>query len=94
MVNQIYPTELQVNKANSSDTEPHFWTWGLSITNGIVSAKIHDKREDLNFEIIIVHFLMEMFLAPLSMVYLFVLQKYVLMLMNAKTEIKFWLLIY
>ena len=26
MVGQIYPTELQLNKANSSDTEATFWT--------------------------------------------------------------------
>ena len=26
MVGQIYPTELQLNKANSSDTEAPFWT--------------------------------------------------------------------
>ena len=26
MVGQIYPTELQLNKANSSDTEVLFWT--------------------------------------------------------------------
>ena len=26
MVGQIYPTELQLNKANSSDTEAQFWT--------------------------------------------------------------------
>ena len=26
MVSQIYPTELQLNKANSSDTEALFWT--------------------------------------------------------------------
>ena len=25
MVNQIYPSELQLNKANSSDTGPRFW---------------------------------------------------------------------
>ena len=25
MVGQIYPTELQLNKANSSDTEARFW---------------------------------------------------------------------
>ena len=24
MVNQIYPSELQLNKANTCDTEPHF----------------------------------------------------------------------
>ena len=26
MIGQIYPTELQLNKANSSDTEALFWT--------------------------------------------------------------------
>ena len=26
MVSQIYPTELQLYKANPSDTEAHFWT--------------------------------------------------------------------
>ena len=25
MVNRIYPPELQLNKANTSDTMPHFW---------------------------------------------------------------------
>ena len=50
MVGQIYPTELQLNKANSSDTEAPFLD--LSITNGIVSSKIYDKRDDFNFEIV------------------------------------------
>ena len=52
MVGQIYPTELQLNKANSSDTEATFLDLNLSITNGIVSSKIYDKRDDLNFEIV------------------------------------------
>ena len=26
MLSQIYPTELQLNKANTSDTEALFWT--------------------------------------------------------------------
>ena len=43
MVGQIYPTELQLNKANSSDTEATFLDLNLSITNGgIVSSKIYD----------------------------------------------------
>ena len=50
MVGQIYPTELQLNKANSSDNEAPFLDLNLSITNGIVSSKIYDKRDDLNFE--------------------------------------------
>ena len=27
MVDRIYPTELQLNRANSSDTEALFWIW-------------------------------------------------------------------
>ena len=54
MVGQIYPTELQLNKANSSDTEAPFLDLNLSITNGIVPSKIYDKSDDFNFEI--VHF--------------------------------------
>ena len=91
MVGQIYPTELQLNKANSSDTKAPFLDLNLSITNGIVSSKIYDKRDDFNFEI--VNFLMEMFLALLPMVYiflsLFVLLEYVLMLMTSTTETYF-----
>ena len=52
MVGQIYPTELQLNKVNSSDTEAPFSDLNLSITNGIVSTKIYDKRDDFNFEIV------------------------------------------
>ena len=54
MVGQIYPTKLQLNKANSADTEAPFLDLDLSITNGIVSSKMYDKRDDFNFEI--VHF--------------------------------------
>ena len=52
MVGQIYPTELQLNKANSSDTEAPFLDLNLSVTNGIVSSKMYDKRDDFNFEIV------------------------------------------
>ena len=43
MVVQIYPTEFQLNKANSSDTEAPFLDLDLSITNGIVSSMIYDN---------------------------------------------------
>ena len=52
MVGQIYPIELQLNKANSSDTEAPFLDLNLSITNGIVSSKIYDKQDDFDFEIV------------------------------------------
>ena len=57
MVSQIYPTELQLNKANSSDTEAPFLDLNLSITNGIDSSKIDDQRDDFNFEIVNFSFL-------------------------------------
>ena len=40
MVGQIYPTELQLNKAYSCDTEAPFLDLNLSITNSIVSSKL------------------------------------------------------
>ena len=52
MVNQIYPSELQLNKANTSDTEPPFLDLHLSISNGFVSSKIYDKRDDFDFDIV------------------------------------------
>ena len=52
MVSQIYPSELQLNKANASDTEAAFLDLQLSISNDIVSTKIYDKRDDFDFEIV------------------------------------------
>ena len=49
IVGQIYPTELQLNKANSSDSEAPFLDLNLSITNGIVSFKIYNKQDGFNF---------------------------------------------
>ena len=46
MVNQIYQSELQLNKANTSDTETSFLDLHLSISNGFVSSKIYDKSDD------------------------------------------------
>ena len=86
MVGQLYPTELQLNKTNSSDNEAPFLdlNLNLSITNGIVSSMILILKQYIS------HFLMEMFLSPLPMVYiflsLFVLQECVLMLMTSTTE--------
>ena len=62
MVSQIYPSELQLNKANASDTEAAFLDLHLSISNDIVSTKIYDKRDDFDFEIVNFPFKMVMFL--------------------------------
>ena len=52
MVSQIYPSELQLNKTNTSDTEAAFLDLHLSISSDIVSTKIYDKRDDFDFEIV------------------------------------------
>ena len=57
MLSQIYPSELQLNKANTSDTEAEFLDLHLSISNDIVSTKIYDKREDFDFESVNLPFL-------------------------------------
>ena len=52
VVGQIYPSELQFNKANASDTEAAFLDLHLSISGDIVSTKIYDKRDDFDFEVV------------------------------------------
>ena len=52
MVDRIYPTELQLNRANSSDTKAPFLDLNLCISNGTVSTKIYDKRDDFDFDIV------------------------------------------
>ena len=52
MVSQIYPSELQLNKANTSDTESTFLDLHFSISNDIVSSKIYNQRDDFDSEIV------------------------------------------
>ena len=52
MVNRIYQPELQLNEANTSDTEAPFLDLHLSISNGFVSSEIYDKRDDFDFDIV------------------------------------------
>ena len=44
--------ELQLNKANISDTEAPFLDLHLSVANGFISSKIYDKRDDFDFDIV------------------------------------------
>ena len=71
MVNQIYPPELQLNKANISDTKAPFLDLHISVANGFVSSKIYDKRDDFDFILSIFRFRTMTFLAVLLMVYTF-----------------------
>ena len=44
----MYPPELKLNKVNTSDNEASFLDLPLSISNGFVSFKIYDKRDDFD----------------------------------------------
>ena len=93
MVGQIYPTELQLNKTNFSDTKAPFLDLNLSMTNGSVSSEIYDKRDDFNFEIVNFPFLDGDVLRSLSYgVYisqLILMLECVPMLMTSTTETYF-----
>ena len=50
MVSQIYPAELQLNKAHTSATKVSFLDLHLSILNGFVSSKIYGKGDNFDFD--------------------------------------------
>ena len=52
MVTAIYSPEQLLNKANSTDTEDPFLGFHVPISNGCVSSKIYDKRNDFDFDIV------------------------------------------
>ena len=45
-------SKTELIKANTSDAEAAFLNLRLSISNDIVSTKIHDKGDDFDFEIV------------------------------------------
>ena len=53
---RIYPSELQLHKANASHSEAPFLDLHLSISSGFVSSKNYDKCDDFNFDIVHVNF--------------------------------------
>ena len=52
MVNQIYPSKLQLNKANTSDTDAPFWINIYLFLLVLLSSKIYGKRDDFDFDIV------------------------------------------
>ena len=73
----IYPAELHLIRANSSDianssdTEAPFLGLNLSISNGIVSTKPYEKRDDFDYAIVISHSLMTISLGVPLMVFIY-----------------------
>ena len=63
----LYPAELQLHKANSSDTEASFYDYP-KISTGTVNTKICDKRGD--FDLLVSRCLMAMSLSKPLMEYI------------------------
>ena len=52
LISQIYPSGVQLNKANSSETEAPFLHLHLFISDGFISCKIYDKRNDFDVDVV------------------------------------------
>ena len=48
----IYPTELQLNKANTSDKETSFLDLNIKVIGSDVHSSVFDKRDDFGFTIV------------------------------------------
>ena len=48
----IYPTELQLNKANTSDKETSFLDLDIKVIGSDVHTSVYDKRDDVVFPIV------------------------------------------
>ena len=87
MVHRKYPADIQLNKANASDTEAAFLDLNLSINNDIVSTKYMINGMILILVLFISHSLMAMFLNVPLIVYvylnLFALPEHLRMLLTS-----------
>ena len=51
-IHEIYPTELILNKSNSTSDHCPFLDLNINIVNGKLVTKIYDKRDDFSFPIV------------------------------------------
>ena len=52
LISQIYSLELQLDKANSSETEAPFLDLPLTILDGLILCKKYDKHDDFDFDFV------------------------------------------
>ena len=52
MLSQMFPTELQLNKANSFDNEAPFFALHLCTANDEIPSTIYNERDDFKFEVL------------------------------------------
>ena len=67
----IYPTELQLNKANTSDKQYFFPRFKYKIIGSDVHTSVYDKRDDFGFPIVKYHGYVVMFLDSRRTVFTF-----------------------
>ena len=48
----IYPTELHLNKANTSDKETSFHDLNIKVIDSDVHTSVYNKRDDFEFPIV------------------------------------------
>ena len=53
----IYPRDLQLNKANTSDKETSFFNLNIKLIGSKIHTSVYDKPDDFGFLIIVVMFL-------------------------------------
>ena len=51
-LHSIYPPELEIKETTESPTSASYLDLLLSVSNGILSTKLYDKRDDFNFRIV------------------------------------------
>ena len=51
-ISGIYPRELQLNKANTSDKETSFWDLNIKVIGYNVHTSVYDKRDYFGFPIV------------------------------------------
>ena len=61
----IYPRELQLNKANTSDIETSFLDLNIKVFDSNIHTSVYDKRDDFGFPIVIYPGWVKMFLIPI-----------------------------
>ena len=48
----MYPTEIQLKKANTSDRETSFLHLHINVFDNDVQTSVYDKRDDFRFPIV------------------------------------------
>ena len=50
-ISDIYPAELQLNKANTSDKETSFLDLNIKVIGSDIHTSVYDKRDDFGFRL-------------------------------------------